>query len=105
MPLGLLKSAKNYAGQRQKAYSGEAVKCEKVAMSESASSQRLLPPLTSPEEATVNWSTSVLFYQFVPTPRKIQPQEVLDSDKILQNFAYILAKQYKSSTNLTNSTN
>ena len=66
MPLGLLKSAKNYAGQRQKAYSGEAVKCEKVAMSESASSQRLLPPLTSPEEATVNWSTSVSFYHTVP---------------------------------------
>ena len=61
MPLGLLKSAKNYAGQRQKAYSGEAVKCEKVAMSESASSQRLLPPLTSPEEAAVNWSTSGFF--------------------------------------------
>ena len=57
MPLGLLKSAKNYA---ERHYSGEAEKCEKVAMSESASSQRLLP-LTSPvEEAVVieaNWST------------------------------------------------
>ena len=62
MPLGLLKSAKNYAGHHQRqAYSGEAVKCEKVAMSESASSQRLLPPLTSPEEAAVNWSTSGFF--------------------------------------------
>lgn len=59
MPLGLLKSAKNYA-EHCRHYSGEAEKCDKVAMSESASSQRLLP-LTSPvEEAVVietNWST------------------------------------------------